>query len=100
MKGEMVPAYVILDIEILDPAGYEEYRRLSAGTAERAGGRMLALSDRAEPLEGDWRPHRLVVLRFDDREQALRWWTSEEYQRARRVRERTARTSTILVDGL
>ena len=38
-------------------------------------------------LEGDWNPTRLVVLEFADLEAAKRWYESEEYQEAKRLRE-------------
>ena len=33
-----MPAYIIVEIEILDPAGYEEYKDLAGATVEKYGG--------------------------------------------------------------
>ena len=30
-----MPAYIIVEIEILDPAGYEEYKKLAGATVEK-----------------------------------------------------------------
>ena len=36
-----MPAYIIVDIEITDPAGYEEYKKLAGETVEKYGGKVL-----------------------------------------------------------
>src|SRR6266496_2309345 len=55
-------AYVIVEIDILDPAGYEEYKKLASATVEKYGGKYIVRGGRTEVLEGDWDPKRIVVL--------------------------------------
>ena len=93
-------AYVIVDIEVTEPVEYEEYKRLAAPTVAAYGGRYVARGGATEVLEGDWVPHRLVVLEFESVEQARRWWDSPEYAVAREVRWRTARTNMVVVPGV
>lgn len=93
-------AYVIVDIEVTDPQGYEEYKRLAAPTVAAYGGRYVVRGGAAETLEGDWVPHRLVVLEFESVQQARQWWDSPAYAAARAVRQRTARTNMVVVNGL
>lgn len=93
-------AYVIADIEITDPAAFEEYRRQVPATIERYGGRYLARGGPLERLEGDWAPRRLVILEFPSLEQARRWYASEEYRGPRALRLASARTSAVLVGGV
>ena len=93
-------AYVIVDIEVTDPVEYEEYKRLAAPTVAAYGGRYVVRGGAAETLEGDWVPHRLVVLEFESVEQARRWWNSPEYTVARAIRQRTASTNMVVVAGL
>ena len=93
-------AYVIVDIEVTDPVGYEEYKQLAAPTVAAYGGRYIVRGGAAETLEGDWVPHRLVVLEFGSVGQARRWWSSPEYAAARAVRQRTAKTQMVVVNGL
>ena len=59
-------AYLIADVHITDPATYEEYKRQVSPLIARFGGRYAARAGRHEVLEGDWEPHRLVVLEFPD----------------------------------
>jgi uncharacterized protein (DUF1330 family) len=94
-----MPAYCIVDVEVTDPAGFEEYRKLVPGTLEKYGGRFLVRGGRTETLEGDWQPKRVVVLEFPSVEQAKRWYNSEEYREPKALRFRTARANFILVEG-
>jgi len=93
-------AYVIVDIEVTDPVEYEEYKRLAAPTVAAHGGRYVVRGGAAEVLEGDWVPHRLVVLEFESVARARQWWASPEYAAARVVRQRTARTTMVVVAGM
>ena len=36
-----MPAYIIVEIEILDPVGYEEYKKLAGATVEKYGGKYV-----------------------------------------------------------
>lgn len=92
-------AYVILDIDIHDNDGYQEYRRLGAPTVAQYGGRFLVRGGTAENLEGPWAPKRVVVIEFDSAEAAHAWHRSVEYQAAKAIRDRTARTIGIVVEG-
>ena len=93
-------AYVIADIEVTDPEGFEEYKKLAGSAVEQHGGKYIARGGRIETLEGDWAPTRLSLLQFDSIEQAQRWWTSLEYEKAKAVRRKTANARLIVVEGL
>jgi uncharacterized protein (DUF1330 family) len=51
-------------------------------------------------LEGDWRPPRLVILEFEDLAAARRWYDSEIYRQARRLREGAAGIRMVAVQGV
>jgi len=93
-------AYIILDIDVVDPAGYEEYKKQGAPTILKHGGKPLARGGKTEILEGDWQPKRMVILEFKSTEEALRWWNSEEYTKAKKLRHASAKTNVILLEGL
>ena len=95
-----MPAYFIVDNEVTDPAGFEEYRQRVPATVEKYGGRFLVRGGRIHTLEGDWRPRRIVVTEFPSFEQARRWYDSEEYRPLKVVRSRCARGSVVLVEGV
>lgn len=93
-------AYVIVDINVHEPVEYEEYKRTAAPTLAPYGGRYIVRGGATRVLEGAWTPHRLVVLEFPSAERAFAWWDSPEYRPVRAIRQRTAATSMILVEGI
>ncbi len=94
-----MPAYVIVEIVVTDPVAYEEYKRKAAETVAAHGGVYIVRGGATETLEGDWRPSRIVVLRFESMEKAKAWWSSREYEGLKAIRRRSATTRMILVEG-
>ena len=95
-----MPAYFIVDNEVTDPAGFEEYRKQVPGTLEKYGGKILVRGGQMQMLEGDWKPKRIVVTEFPSIEQARRWYDSEDYRALKALRLRSARGSLVLVEGV
>jgi len=93
-------AYVVLDVEVLDPKAYEEYKALAPVSVAAFGGSYIARGGRTEVLEGAQTPHRVVILRFDTVERAKQWLDSTQYLPAKEIRHRAARTSMIVTEGL
>jgi uncharacterized protein (DUF1330 family) len=94
-----MPAYIIADVDVTDPAGYESYRPLAAASIARFGGRFLVRGGKAELLEGAPEPARAVVIEFPDADTARRWYHSDEYQRALKIRQANSTARVILVEG-
>lgn len=92
-------AYLIAEIEITDPAGFEEYRKQVPATIEKYGGRFVVRGGATESLEGGWQPKRIVVLEFPSLEQAKRWYHSPEYREPLALRLKTTRSRAIFVEG-
>lgn len=92
-------AYIIVEIDVQDPIGYEEYKKLAGPTVEARGGKYIVRGGRTEVLEGDWRPKRIVLLEFPSMEKAKEWLDCEEYREPRKMRHATAKTNMILVEG-
>ena len=93
-------AYVIVDLEITDPAGYDDYRKLVPPTLAAYDGRFVVRGGACETLEGSWRPQRMVVLEFPSVARAKQWWASPEYAQAKAMRQRTAHTQMIVIEGV
>jgi uncharacterized protein (DUF1330 family) len=92
-------AYVIGEIEVTDPAGYDEYRKGVLATIEKFGGRFCARGGRAEPLEGGWSPKRVVIVEFPTFERAQQWYRSPEYAPLIELRQKASRGRLVLVEG-
>jgi uncharacterized protein (DUF1330 family) len=93
-------AYVIVDVAIDDPAVYAEYRKLTPASITAYGGRFVVRGGQVETLEGEWSPGRVVVLEFESVARAKEWWWSPEYAPAKALRQRSARTRMIVVEGV
>jgi uncharacterized protein (DUF1330 family) len=95
-----MPAYVVVEIEVLDAGRYETYKTMVPPTLAAYGGRFVVRGGAAETLEGSWSPKRLVILEFPSAARAKEWWDSPEYAEAKALRQATARTQMIVVEGL
>jgi uncharacterized protein (DUF1330 family) len=98
--GGNMPGYVVVQIEVKDPIKYEKYKELAPPSIRKYGGRYLVRGEPVETLEGKWSPKRFVILRFDSKEQAKAWWSSPEYREAKLLRQASAGTEMICVQGL
>ena len=90
-------AYIILDIEVTDLAGYANYKELAQATLIKYGGKYLARGGKAENLEGHWLPKRIVILEFPTMNLAKSWLNSPEYAPARGLRHKFAKSEAVLV---
>jgi uncharacterized protein (DUF1330 family) len=95
-----MPAYVIVEIDVKDPAKYERYKQMAPPAIAAFGGRYLARGGACHTLEGTWAPKRLVILEFPSVEKAKQWCASAEYGPAKAVRQASATAEMVVVEGL
>ena len=95
-----MPAYVVVETDVTDPERYEQYKAAAPAAIAAAGGRYLVRGGELTVFEGEWQPSRLVVLEFEDLAAARRWYASEAYQEARKLREGAARLRMVAVQGI
>lgn len=93
-------AYIIVDVKITDAQRYEDYKKLTPASLEPFEGKFIVRGGQTETLEGDWQPGRIVVLQFPSLQQAKAWWSSDGYAPAKALRQATAITRMIMVEGL
>jgi uncharacterized protein (DUF1330 family) len=94
-----MPAYIIADIQVTDLTSYDQYRPLAAASIARFGGRFAVRGGKVDLLEGAPAPERIVVIEFPDADTARRWYYSEEYQNALKIRQSASRGRVFLVEG-
>ena len=94
-----MPAYIIVEVEIHNPKEYENYRKMVPPTLEKYQGKFIVRGGKLETLEGGWNPERIVVIEFPSIELAKAWWASEEYAPAKALRNRTANSKMIVIEG-
>jgi uncharacterized protein (DUF1330 family) len=92
--------YLIADIEVTDPEGFEAYKQRVPTVIAAHGGRYIARGGAVEVLEGTWHPKRTAVIEFPDVASFRAFWNSPAYRPLRELRERSANTNLVLVEGL
>jgi len=95
-----MPAYLIADIDVTDPVGYDEYKKRVPAVIAAHGGRYLARGGASEVLEGTWRPKRSAIIEFPNLASMKAFWESPEYQPLREIRERSAKSNLVVIEGL
>ncbi len=95
-----MPAYVAVQVTVKDHKRYETYKSLAPASIEAYGGRYLVRGAETQTLEGTWKPSRFVILEFPNLERAHAWWNSAEYAPAKKLRQATADTEMLVVQGL
>jgi uncharacterized protein (DUF1330 family) len=89
-------AYVVIDLDIADAAGFQQYVDGVGPMIEEAGGRNLVVDPDALVLEGTWRPSTLVVHEFPSREAVQRFWDSPEYAPFKELRRRYSSVQVVV----
>jgi uncharacterized protein (DUF1330 family) len=94
-----MPAYLIAEHQVTNPAQFEDYRRQVAPLIERFGGRYLTRPGTHEVLDGAWRPNRVVVIEFPDMPTLRARYQSPDYQPLIELRRGAAIDLLIAVEG-
>lgn len=92
-------AYVIAEIEVTNPDGYEAYRTQVPATLEQYGGTYVVRGGAIDALEGE-SVERLVVLHFENIAAAKLWYNSPEYQAIVGTRHANSKGRLTLVEGV
>jgi uncharacterized protein (DUF1330 family) len=94
-------AYLIVDIaRVRDEETYGRYKEHVSPGLVAAGGHYLARGGAIQVLEGEWRPNRLIVVRFDSAAAARAWWASEEYAPLKKLRMASTDCNMVIVEGV
>ena len=95
-----MPAYLIAEIEVTDPAAYEGYKEITPAAVAAYGGKFIVRGGAVDSKEGGWSPSRLVVIEFASMEQARRFYDSPDYAPALAIRKAASKSRLVLVEGV
>jgi uncharacterized protein (DUF1330 family) len=95
-----VAAYVISEVDVRDPAGFETYRSLAAPSIAHYGGRYLVRGGHAELAEGGPEPKNIIVVEFPSMERLRQWYASPEYAEALKARQTALDRRLLFVEGV
>lgn len=93
-------AYVISELEVLDPVAIETYRTIAAKSIAQYGGRYLVRNGAAAVVEGAPPPKSIVVVEFPSMARLHEWYASPEYAEALKVRSHALERRLIFVEGV
>ena len=93
-------AYVIVRVEVTDPAQYRKYTDKTPATIARFGGRFLVRGGESATLEGPQETRRIVILEFPSLERAKAWYASDDYQTVKTLRADAAQGELLVVNGV
>ena len=93
-------AYIIADVTVTNEAQMKQYREWSTRAMQEFDAEVLVRGGRVVPLEENWAPSRVVVLKFKNLEVAQAYYHSETYTHARKLREGAGSIRMIAVEGV
>lgn len=96
----MPSAYILANVTVTNPTQYQDYLKLSSIAMQAHGAEVCVRGGAVSVLEGDWKPERVVLLKFPTREAAQAFYDSAEYTRARQAREGAAVMRMVLIEGV
>ncbi|WP_315743024.1 MULTISPECIES: DUF1330 domain-containing protein [unclassified Bradyrhizobium] len=92
-------AYLVLDLAVHDFASFKEYIDNIPAFIAKHGGRYIVQGAVPSPIEGDWKPERMVILEFPSRQNARDFLGDPDVQSLFAIRHRTTTSNLVLVDG-
>lgn len=94
-----MPAYVIVNVDVLDEEAGLAYAPLAQRSILDHGGRYLVAGPTPEAVEGTWDFSRFLVLEFPNMERIHQWYDSPEYRVAREIRKDKVRVAMLFAEG-
>ena len=98
-------AYLVSQVEVLDPEAWENYRTRAAAVIREFGGRYLVRGAVADVVEADWPaeeppPQQVIIAEFPDMETLRRWYASPAYAEAFAFRAAAVKRRLFFADGI
>ena len=94
-----MPAYVIARVQVTDWEQYREYMKATPAAIARFGGRFVVRGGEMITLEGPQETGRVVIIEFPSLDKAKAFYHSEEYPRAKKLREGAATGQFLAIEG-
>lgn len=95
-----MPAYLIGNVTVKDPAAYEQYRNEVGDLIARHHGEYVVRGGEIEVVAGDWRPNRLIILRFPDKASVQAYLNDPVFHRLGELRQRAITSRIVMAEGV
>ena len=94
-----MPAYLIANIDITDPAVFEDYRAKVPAVVAQFGGKYLIRGSQPSVREGELFFTRLTVLEFASMDTLMTFYESAEYAPLLAIRAASTRSDVVFMPG-
>lgn len=92
-------AYLFIELTVHDREQFLVYAAAARGIAPKFGGEYLSAGRPAEVLEGNGVTAPVVLTRWPSSDHIRRFWNSDEYQAAIKLREGAAKVEATILEG-
>jgi uncharacterized protein (DUF1330 family) len=92
-------AYLVLDLTVNDFGRFKKYIVEIPAFIAKHSGRYIVQGAQPTAIEGDWKPERMVIIEFRERENAEAFLNDPEIQHLFELRHETTTSKLVLVDG-
>ncbi len=93
-------AYIVMRIQVSDPSKLKSYQEVAPSIIEKYNGKLKVRGGEVVSLEGPNEERRIVMVEFPSIEDAKKFYYSEEYENAIKLRSDIADFEMIAVDGI
>jgi uncharacterized protein (DUF1330 family) len=98
-QAKPLPGYVIAEVDVTDPATFQQYGAKVPGTLAPFNGHYVIRGGKTLSLEGD-APKRFVVIAFDSFDKAKAWEDSPAYDEIKPIRHKSAKSRVFIAEGV
>ena len=96
-----MPVYFIALIDCPDErGGYVDYVEKVKPIVESHGGTYIIRTENITPIFSDWKPDRMIVIRFATRESLDKCFSSSEYKEIMSLRTENVASRALIVEGI
>ena len=95
-----MPTYLIAEVNIKNLKAYSDYLSAVPKIISKYNGEYLVRGGKISHHEGEWKPNRMVVVKFPNRQKALEFYDSKEYEKFKIIRNQVTDSNLIFVDGI
>ena len=88
-QPKALPAFVISNIEVTDPAKYQKYAEASAAVVATYHGKILARGGKTVVFDGR-APQRVILIEFASMADAQHWRSSSEFQKLKSLQQQSS----------
>ena len=95
----MAKGYLVANIRVTNQDKFQEFSGMAGPAIKKYGGKVLARGPVADRLEGDV-DGIVMMIEFETKDAATKFYYSEEYQAAKAVREACSDTDFMIMEGV